>query len=716
MADVKLPNGTIIRNVPEGATKEEIKAKAIAAGLASEEDFTPKAKPQSFSDAPDQFTKLNENIGALESLAIATGRGMYDIARGIGLVDEESETVKKAFQDLEKQRPVSQTIGRAVGQAAPFMIPATGLGAIAGTGAKIAAGAGLGAAEGNIIARGMGGDAAQIEEGTAIGGVIGGATEALFPVVSRVGRSLLRNVKGVEFAGDVLTPNGAPTAQFKSALDKAGISFDDVVDEAKKFTTPQDPNQAARLADFQAAGVPATRGDIMQSSTGGFAQQAMESRLFESSADPIADQFRSFRLQQSDAFTSALKSIAGDANVEDVGQVVKQALNTDRTSLKSAKNAYYKKAAQLAEDKGGIPIYSTAIADIVPDNDMLYRLGNVQGANVQAIKDALTEFNIIPYEDSLKRLEAAGVQPKTLSLKNFEDFRQAIKAAERADVSGTTSVVARPIIEALDNELDQLPDKLVNSLGADSKELMDTLKAARATTRELKTKFSPQSVTGRLIASKRDGETPIIEASRVYKQLVGTNQPVEYLQRTVSRLKGMGDEGTAAMDSLRGAVVADLVDSMFKGNTRKVAGQRIFSPVALQARIAQIGDDKLKLLFGDNSPAYKKIKQMGRIAESITPPSGAVPKGSASFIADALNKLGIMTLSAKMPVAGPIIEFYTSLGEGAAARRTIQQAMNASPDAVKQITALEEIMPNAMAALGIAATQQQAEEENDQTN
>lgn len=39
MPDVRLPNGTIIKGVPEGTTKEQIKAKAIAAGLATEQDF-----------------------------------------------------------------------------------------------------------------------------------------------------------------------------------------------------------------------------------------------------------------------------------------------------------------------------------------------------------------------------------------------------------------------------------------------------------------------------------------------------------------------------------------------------------------------------------------------------------------------------------------------------------------------------------------------------
>lgn len=47
--DVTLPNGVVIENVPETATKEEIKRKAIAAGLAKETDF-PSTVPTKSAD------------------------------------------------------------------------------------------------------------------------------------------------------------------------------------------------------------------------------------------------------------------------------------------------------------------------------------------------------------------------------------------------------------------------------------------------------------------------------------------------------------------------------------------------------------------------------------------------------------------------------------------------------------------------------------------
>ena len=37
--DVTLPSGVVIRDVPAGTDKSEIKARALAAGLATEQDF-----------------------------------------------------------------------------------------------------------------------------------------------------------------------------------------------------------------------------------------------------------------------------------------------------------------------------------------------------------------------------------------------------------------------------------------------------------------------------------------------------------------------------------------------------------------------------------------------------------------------------------------------------------------------------------------------------
>jgi hypothetical protein len=66
--DVKLPNGTIIRGVPEGTSKEDVMKKAIASGLAKPEDFG--MQPQA-SEQPQQAVQPQE-------------RSFLDKAAGIG--------------------------------------------------------------------------------------------------------------------------------------------------------------------------------------------------------------------------------------------------------------------------------------------------------------------------------------------------------------------------------------------------------------------------------------------------------------------------------------------------------------------------------------------------------------------------------------------------------------------------------------------------------
>jgi hypothetical protein len=57
--NVRLPNGVVIENVPEGATKEEIMQKAVKAGLATAKDF-------GVASGPDKFKKEGVSAGGLD--------------------------------------------------------------------------------------------------------------------------------------------------------------------------------------------------------------------------------------------------------------------------------------------------------------------------------------------------------------------------------------------------------------------------------------------------------------------------------------------------------------------------------------------------------------------------------------------------------------------------------------------------------------------------
>ena len=116
--DVRLPNGTVIRGIPEGTSKDEIRAKAISKGLATAEDFGMPVQDSGFSLE-----------GAIE-----------DIAPGF------LKSAERAGTALKEAAPEPSTIGGMAGATVGTMIggPAGGV-----------AGSFLGTAGGELIEKAM---------------------------------------------------------------------------------------------------------------------------------------------------------------------------------------------------------------------------------------------------------------------------------------------------------------------------------------------------------------------------------------------------------------------------------------------------------------------------------------------------------------------------------------------------------------------------------
>lgn len=72
MMDVKLPNGNVIRGVPDGTPKEEIARKAIAAGLATEADFG--ISPQALNPQQQQPQQERSFIGRVSDVFTGSDR------------------------------------------------------------------------------------------------------------------------------------------------------------------------------------------------------------------------------------------------------------------------------------------------------------------------------------------------------------------------------------------------------------------------------------------------------------------------------------------------------------------------------------------------------------------------------------------------------------------------------------------------------------------
>lgn len=660
-----------------------------------------------------QLDKINEGLSNFERFAVGAGRGLTTLARGVGLAEPEDPATRQAFQSLAAESLPAQ-LGEIVGEAAPFLASAPLAGAGLAMGArtlippaarlssKIAAGGTVGAIEGGIIAGGRDGDLAQTVAGAGTGGAVAGVSEIIFPIIGRLGSAVFSRL-GRTPEGPLLTPEGRPTPEFQQALTESNTSFDDLTAQAfAQVNRPGvDPAQAARAGRFEAQQIPATTGDITQQ----FTQQAQEQRLISQAASGAGEPLRQVKLQQSEAFKDRTRELIDTLGVPaETGETLKSALTGRKKLLKEQKNALYKQVAETAPEVANVPLVTDTIKEAIPKGRELRRLSRLAGSQVKAVEDLLVEFGIETDEQIIKRSGLTPEDVTPLNLGNFEEFRQALNIAERADATGAAKVVTIPIKNALDAEAG-LVDEAVQRVGISDVGVLNTLRQARQRVRDIKTEFSPQAIAGRLIDVKRDGVTPVIEASKVSQELLRPTAPIENLKRTVASLRQSGKEGIRGIKDLQASVVLNALEASLKASSRKTGGVPTVGGTEFAKSLAQFGDDKLRTLFAGNKQALDKLLNLKQTALDITPTAAATPKGSAPVILD------IISGSGALPHLAPIrntIRFIVSAGGD---ERAVRRAINAKPVFKRTVTALERDFPALASSLGIAGVLSERERE-----
>ena len=66
--DIRLPNGKLIRNVPEGTSKEEVKRKAIVAGLITAEEFPKEDEKKEDKKKPSKSKVVTEETKVIKQV------------------------------------------------------------------------------------------------------------------------------------------------------------------------------------------------------------------------------------------------------------------------------------------------------------------------------------------------------------------------------------------------------------------------------------------------------------------------------------------------------------------------------------------------------------------------------------------------------------------------------------------------------------------------
>lgn len=178
-----------------------------------------------------------ESMNPAQAGMIGMGEGFASLLRGVGLMEPPSESEAEAMDALRGQR-TSAFVGKLVGQAAPFLVPAGAAANISSLPLRMGAMGGIGATEGGIISKGEGGSPGEVATGAGAGLLLGAGGEVLFPLVSRYGRELVKRVTGKD-VGSAITPDGRPTEELQEALSEAGVSYDDLIEAAAR-DVPQD--------------------------------------------------------------------------------------------------------------------------------------------------------------------------------------------------------------------------------------------------------------------------------------------------------------------------------------------------------------------------------------------------------------------------------------------------------------------------------------------
>jgi hypothetical protein len=661
--------------------------------------------------------ELAESQSGFQKFLIATGKGFTDVGRGVqnmlGANKQPDPLEVESFEALRKSAPLTVGAGEIVGQAAPFAPAALGAGALtAGSGLlpAVIGQAVVGGLEGATIAKGTGGDVAT---SAGAGAAIAGGIEAVSPVLGRIGRQVYQRVTGQAPKGVLVDPSGNPTAEMQQALQQAGMSWQDLTDQARRAVMAQpqgsNPEQVARIAGFEQMNAPYSRGNVTQADV----DVGTEQRLLGSIVDPKAEQYRNLIMNQSQAFEREAQAIADNFNpsgqVSEVGQAVKDALTGRKTQLKSERKQLYGQLAEAARNAEGMPIFTD---DLLSRVDPDVNFGDIQAlapGAYDALNRVLVEFGVNRGNEALEAAARSGIKPesiKPLSLSNFESFRKRINNIVAADRTGAIANIAGPIKQALDEEIDLMARTLEMS---PVEEVARAAKEARISHAALKTEFDDKAITAKLTDRASWGSNePKVYASQVYQQVMAKATPIEQMNKLITSLSSSGSTGKLALNELRGQAVMDLLDSAMKAKSNKINGQLIFNGNGF-AQAFKKNEEKIRALFAGDDAAMKRLENLVARSKDITPSARMTPKGSADVNNDIARKaFGMIGLD------GGMTSVAAFMAQKALPDRTMakQSAAAATPQAQRKLYFNQIVLdnyPRLAAGLGIAATQEEKE-------
>ncbi|MDR6768608.1 hypothetical protein J2W88_003912 [Acidovorax delafieldii] len=665
--DVRLPDGTIIQNVPDGTTKADLVAKLQGNGMAVPSEWlqaAPAAQPvkdagqsinRGISDIPRQIGLtaryalegpaqaaqiFTEPVAGLMRAAGIKTKPLGEIASGfadtVGLPKPETSQERVVGDATRLLAGTGGMLGasRAVAQL-PGMVGTVGAGMAANPTAQLTGAVGAGTMGG--LSREGGGNEMQQAGAALIGGVAGGMVPGAANAAVNAGKRLFNQ----------LTPQQMDV-QISNVLQRAGMDYSQVPERARQSLRTQmqdalragqelDPAAVRRLAEFQTIGATPTRGMVTQDPVR-ITQEMNLAKMGANSADGGLQGLARVQNQNNARLIDVMnESGANRGDPFRAGQQAIGAIQGRDADMASRVTSLYQQARDTSGRAADLDrvAFSTRVSELLDD-------AMVGGA---LPKDVESMVNWIA--NNAKPQGMHGSIPMPFNVDIAEQLKTRIATLQRNTSDGS----ARHALGLVRQALDETPLMSAPTVNPGN------LPSVPGTVPPSPMQLGQESINAfneaRNAARQRFGWQ---ESARPIEAALNGAQPDKFVENFVIR-GSVADASAVARNApteeVKNAILAHLKEKSLGGAADEVGK---FSQSAYNKALNQIGDRKLALFFTPEE--VNQLRTVGRVASYMQnqPVGSAVNNSNSGALLlgkglDVLNSIPVIG-----PLAGPALQ------------------------------------------------------------
>lgn len=665
--DVRLPDGTIIQNVPDGTTKADLVAKLQGNGMAVPSEWlqaAPQAQPvkeagqslnRGLSDIPRQIGLtaryalegpaqaaqiFTEPVAGLMRAAGIKTKPLGEIASGladtVGLPKPETSQERVVGDATRLLAGTGGVLGasRAAAQL-PGMAGAVGAGMAANPTAQMTGAVGAGTMGG--LSREGGGNEMQQAGAALIGGVAGGMVPGAANAAVNAGKRLFNQ----------LTPQQMDV-QISNVLQRAGMDYSQVPERARQSLRTQmqdalragqelDPAAVRRLAEFQTIGATPTRGMVTQDPVR-ITQEMNLAKMGANSADGGLQGLARVQNQNNARLIDVMnESGANRGDPFRAGQQAIGAIQGRDADMASRVTSLYQQARDTSGRAADLDrvAFSTRVSELLDD-------AMVGGA---LPKDVESMVNWIA--NNAKPQGMHGSIPMPFNVDIAEQLKTRIATLQRNTSDGS----ARHALGLVRQALDETPLMSAPTVNPGN------LPSVPGTVPPSPMQLGQESINAfnqaRDAARQRFGWQ---ESARPIEAALNGAQPDKFVENFVIR-GSVADASAVArnapVEEVKTAILSHLKDKALNGAADEVGK---FSQSAYNKALNQIGDRKLALFFTPEE--VTQLRTVGRVASYMQnqPVGSAVNNSNSGALLlgkglDVLNSIPVIG-----PLAGPALQ------------------------------------------------------------